>query len=408
MKILSIETSCDESAVAVLEFKKRDDHISVKVLGQELHSQVDMHREYGGVFPTIAKREHQKILPILTERLLRSLNLLDESETKNPFFKGFFDKNFDNLFKDILEKNKILYNVTKKLFDKKKITGIDYIAVTNGPGLAPALYVGVNFAKMLSYFSSYFNFNRIKVIPVNHLEGHIFSSFLSKDKLTLEKQKYPFLALLVSGGHTELVLSKGVNEYQKLGETLDDAAGEAFDKVARLLDLGFPGGPEISKQANFARKNNLKLEKSFPRPILKENNLNFSYSGLKTAVRVYVEKNPPTSIEDKAKIAREFEDVIIETLIEKTRKAIEKYNPVLVTLGGGVAANTFLRDNLKALVKKYSDENKKNISLLIPEQELSTDNAVMIAVSAFFNQKKATNDLKNLQAYSNLSIDSSK
>ena len=364
MKILSIETSCDETAVAILSFKEEsDEKISYVIESDELYSQIDLHQEYGGVYPTIAKREHQRILPQLIHNVLKDKNYL----------KNIDENVFTSEIKDLTKKHIGLSDDLEKYFEKTNVDDIDAIAVTFGPGLAPALWVGVTIAQTLS---SIWN---IPLIPVNHMEGHIFAAY-AKDGI-LFKPSYPTLSLLVSGGHTELVLTTVENNHKRIGQTLDDASGESFDKVARLLNLPYPGGPEISKLAKEAREKNITSEVVLPRPMLKDDSYNFSYSGLKTAVRTYVEKHPSLNEKQVLGLAREFEESVVETLVTKTLRSVEEYNPKTLIVGGGVSANSFLRETLTEKIKNYP-----SVNLFIPDHNLSTDNAVMIALAGYIHK----------------------
>ena len=335
MIILGIETSCDETAVSVVEAKGELSSLDFKVLGSAVHSQVDIHKEYGGVFPTLAKREHIKNMPLVLEQALKQANFSANGE--NP--------------------------------------GIDMIAVTVGPGLEPALWVDIKFAEELGKKWG------VAVIPANHMEGHIVSVLFNKTEES--KIEFPALALLISGGHTELVFLKSWLEKEKIGETQDDAVGEAFDKVARMLGLPYPGGPEISRLAEEARIKNIHSEKKLPRPMLHSKDFNFSFSGLKTAVLYYLRELPNISQSQKLAVAREFEDAVIETLISKTKSAILKYLPETLIIGGGVIANKALRENFLKLKADYQD-----LKILIPEKSLTTDNAVMIAAAGFIEYLK--------------------
>ena len=377
MRILAIETSCDETAIAVLEEQgARSKHArqslgdgggqeKFKILSNIVLSQIKIHKPFGGVVPNLAKREHQKNLPIVLKKALKE----------------------------------------SKISPKK----IDAIAVTYGPGLEPALWMGINFAQELA--KSW----KKPLIPVNHLEGHIYASWLpprsENPKSEIRNPKFPLLALIVSGGHTELVLMKKHLDYKILGETLDDAAGEAFDKVAKMLKLGYPGGPEISKLAKKYLPLSPLLSKErrlFPRPMINSADLNFSFSGLKTAVLYYLRDNPNVK---KNEIAYEFQQAVIDVLIKKTEKAIKKYGPKSLVVGGGVAANTALRHTLEALIKKHNlkiDNWKLKISLHLSPMWLTGDNATMIATAAHFRalhkKKKAFLKPEKIKAQGNLKL----
>jgi N6-L-threonylcarbamoyladenine synthase len=346
MIILGIETSCDETAISVVEALGDLSEPIFKVRSSVVHSQVKIHEEFGGVVPNLAKREHQKNLPLVLKQALTEANV-----------------------KDTLDE-------------------IDLIVVTIGPGLEPALWTGITFAEELG------NKYGKKVIGANHMLGHVAS--VLPEKGSEFKLSFPLLALLISGGHTELVVLKNWKEKEKIGETLDDAVGEAFDKVARMLGAPYPGGPEISRLAEEARNKNIKLETKFPRPMIHSKDLNFSFSGLKTAVLYYLQKNNADS-ETKQKVAREFEDAVIETLLTKTKSAIEQYSPKTLIIGGGVIANKMLRAEFLSLAK----ENQE-MEILMPEKSLTTDNATMIAVAGFIEYLSGDN-LK-LEAKGNLEI----
>ena len=252
MKILAIETSCDDTGIAILEIKGNKNP-SFNVLSNIIASQIEVHKQYGGVFPAVAKREHQKnILPSFTKALKESKLLkpikINIENTKLEFVKKILEREPE------LEKKLIPF------LKKYKKPDIDLISVTNGPGLEPCLWVGVNFAKALSYFWN------IPVVPVNHVESHILVNFLNQSKI-----KFPAISLVVSGGHTQIILVKKIGKYEILGETRDDAAGECFDKCAKILGLGYPGGPIISKLAE-----NIKSERKFPLLMIKCKN---SFSG---------------------------------------------------------------------------------------------------------------------------------
>ncbi|MFA6524120.1 MAG: tRNA (adenosine(37)-N6)-threonylcarbamoyltransferase complex transferase subunit TsaD [Candidatus Paceibacterota bacterium] len=343
MKILSIETSCDETGISVLEIKGGKKPV-FEILANSLNSQIKIHAPFGGVFPMLAKREHIKNLPILLERTLKKakLNKPDPIRSKDPL-RALATSN-----------------------------GINLIAVTSGPGLEPALWTGIVFAKELSK-----KWN-VPVIPINHMEGHILSVFgKNKGKFQIPKINFPILSLLVSGGHTELVLSKDWMKYKIIGETLDDAAGEAFDKVARMLELPYPGGPEISRLAEQERKTKKIPNFSLPRPMIYTKNFDFSFSGLKTAVLYLIRKIGKLDDKIKKEIACEFENAVVETLVHKTKKAIEKYNIKTVIVAGGVSSNKHLRKEIKKMIGS-------NQTLIFPEKNLSTDNSIMIGIVGYF------------------------
>jgi N6-L-threonylcarbamoyladenine synthase len=345
MVILGIETSCDETALCLLEVQDS----KYRVLANIVHSQIELHKEYGGVFPMLAKREHIKNLPIIYTEVLKKAGI-DEGK-------------------------------------------INSIAVTQGPGLEPALWTGITFAKELSEKL------KIPLIPVNHMEGHIVSTLIEKidnEFRPLKSINLPALALLISGGHTELVKVESIGSYEILGSTVDDAVGEAFDKVARMLQLPYPGGPEISKLAEFARTENTEKKITLPRPMLHSKNLNFSFSGLKTSVLYTLKEigNPtPDQIKD---IAREFEDSVTEVLISKTQEAIEEYGPQTLIIGGGVVANKHIRASFEQLAESH------NIPLYMPISGLTGDNALMIAIAGSLNTTKPSEE--GFVAKGNLSL----
>ncbi|GMU96753.1 tRNA (adenosine(37)-N6)-threonylcarbamoyltransferase complex transferase subunit TsaD [Ignavibacterium album] len=310
MIILGIETSCDETSVAVI---KND------LLAANLISSQYFHKNYGGVVPELSSRAHLQII--------------------NP------------LVKSALEKSSI------------QLDDIDIISATAGPGLIGALLVGLTYAKGLSL-----SLNK-KFVAVNHIEGHIFSGFLMK-----EKPEFPFICLVVSGGHTLLLLVKSFTEIYKLGSTVDDAAGEAFDKVSKLIGLGYPGGPKIQKAAEKGDPNRI----NFPIAELKEP-YNFSFSGLKTAVLRYVQQQGGIQKIDEQHIfdiAASFQSAVIKALIQKLKKAIGNFDVKSVSIVGGVAANSLLKEKAEQLSSKY------NLKLVIPSLEFCGDNAAMIAFRA--------------------------
>jgi len=344
MIILGIETSCDETAVSIVKAEGGLESLSFKVLGSAVNSQVKIHEQYGGVFPALAKREHIKNLPLVFQQALTSA--------------------------------------------RTKESEIEIIAVTVGPGLEPALWVGITFAEKLGKKWG------VLVVGVNHMEGHIASVLLNSK---LQALIFPVLALLISGGHTELIFLKSWTEKEKIGETQDDAVGEAFDKVARMLGLPYPGGPEISKLAEEAREKNISLETKFPRPMIHSKDFNFSFSGLKTAVLYFLRDEKETN---KLAVAREFEDAVIETLISKTKAAIKEYLPKTLIIGGGVIANKALRENFLNLKESYSE-----IEILIPEKSLTTDNATMIAAAGYIEYLRDKKLGGELKAQGNLKMD---
>jgi N6-L-threonylcarbamoyladenine synthase len=360
MIVLGIETSCDETALALIETRMNSGVFECRIISSLIHSQAELHSPYGGVFPTLAKREHEKYLPILLEKI----------------------------------------TVDAKAHGIKK-DQINAIAVTEGPGLEPALWSGIVFSEQLSKELN------VPVIPVNHMEGHVVGSLLKSDIAngewqTLKSLPAPALALLISGGHTELVSVNGnienKLEYKIIGQTKDDAVGEAFDKVARLLGLPYPGGPHISNLAHEAREKNIVSPVKLPRPMIHSKDMDFSFSGLKTAVLYAVRdqekitsmNNETTassgasvsfSNEFKLGIAREFEESITETLDTKLRKATEETGAQSVIIGGGVAANAYLRAQFEKTTDEYG------VTLFLPSKHISGDNALMIALAGALANK---------------------
>lgn len=407
MRILAIETSCDESAIAIAEFSGTRKHPHILVRANIVSSQVALHAKFGGVVPNLAKREHQKnLVPILLKALKESR--LSEAKIKKQELRTA--KPLDSKFlilDSILEREPELLKRYKKHIAPLQKPNIDAIAVTYGPGLAPSLWVGVNFARALSYIWG------IPLIPTNHMAGHLYSALLqqnrvkstkhearnSKQKLKFKIQNdfgFPALALLVSGGHTELVLMRGYGKYKIIGETLDDAAGEAFDKVARLLGLGYPGGPEISALAEKCQVSSSKFQVVLPRPMLNSKDYNFSFSGLKTAV-LYLLRDHPKLLRSKigkAAVAKEFQNAVVDVLVAKTIRAAKEYKVKTILLGGGVAANHPLRKKLQDAAR----ENLFHVSCFIPHASLTGDNALMIALAAFFEKKKICVNYTQLSA----------
>jgi len=308
MKILGIETSCDETAAAVVEDGE-------KILSNQVASQVEIHARYGGIVPEVASRQHiLAIIPVIRQAMADA------------------DVNWSDL---------------------------NGIAVTAGPGLAGSLLIGVNTAKAISMARS------IPVTGVNHLEGHIYANWLNRNNSDLSPV-FPLLSLIVSGGHTDLALMKEHGNYILLGRTRDDAAGEAFDKAARILDLGYPGGPAI-QLASESGTDSIQL----PRAWLKGSN-DFSFSGIKTALLRLVEGG---KIPDKADAAASFQAAVVEVLVTKTIAAAREYGVRQIVLAGGVAANSLLRERLA---------KDSPLPVLIPDLELCTDNAAMIAACGYF------------------------
>ncbi len=384
MRILAIETSCDETSIAIAEFNLR----KVRVFSHIVLSQIPVHKKFGGVVPNLAKREHQKNLVPILLRALREAGFFEKSNIKNQ--KSNLQIKIKKLER-ILEREQDLFARIREYVMPLAPPKIDAIAVTCGPGLAPALWVGVNFAKALAYLWGK------PLVPINHMAGHLYSAFLQKSgelpatSYQLPAIKFPALALLVSGGHTELVLMRGHGKFKILGETLDDAAGEAFDKVARILGLKYPGGPKISRCSELSKSDfhNSKVglrRVRLPRPMINTKDYNFSFSGLKTAVlylvRDLAKKYSLRQI--RPAIAKEFQDAVVEVLIKKTVRAAKEYKVKTILLGGGVAANKELR---KQLAEKLRNELPEAMCW-IPEATLAGDNALMIAMAAYFTGKK--------------------
>lgn len=343
--ILSIETSCDETAMALVRCSGTLKSPKFEVLKNIVSSQIAIHRPFGGVVPNLAKREHLKNLPKIFKQLLGSKA-------------------------------------------KSEMAKVDYVAVTVGPGLEPALWTGINFAQELKK-----KYGSV-VIGANHMEGHLYSGLLPTGKKIKtagnSKVQFPAIALVVSGGHTMLLHMTALNKWTKLGETLDDAAGEAFDKVARILGLPYPGGPEIQKTA---AKGNPEAVK-FPRPMLNKKNYEFSFSGLKTSVLYFLRDNPSFN---KADIAASFQRASIDVLTKKTIRAAEEFNVKTVLLCGGVSANKPLQESLR------TETGKRKIKFLVPDFEYNTDNAAMIAVAGFMSILSRKKKLL-MEAQGNLTI----
>lgn len=333
MRVLAIETSCDETGVAVVEAEQVSNGVlRFETLGAALLSQAEKHAEFGGVYPTLAKREHIQNLPILLKQAL------DAVEQRNISFSD-----------------------------------IDAVAVTSGPGLEPALWAGIEFAKDLAEKADK------PLFPVNHMEGHVISSLVKDSQL--DNTSFPILALLISGGHTELVLMREWFQYEKIGETLDDAAGEALDKIARMLGLPYPGGPHISRLAAIAGEAKKRGPFTLPRPMLKSNNCDFSFSGLKTAALYAIrDRGGVESMNERniADFALELENAVVDVLVNKTRRALTQSNAKTFVIGGGVAASTRIRKELSALVNTEFVKTE----MRLPELSITGDNAIMIAQAA--------------------------
>lgn len=327
MKVLSIETSCDETAAAIVEWSGRQ----ATVLANTVSSQASLHAKWGGVVPDLASREHIKnIVPVIQETMERA---------------------------------------------KLSPADIDLLAVTEGPGLMPTLVIGVTAAKTLSFI-----WNK-PLVGVQHLEGHVYANLLREGA----ELRFPLLALVVSGGHTELVLMQDHFQYEILGETQDDAAGEAFDKVAKLLGLTYPGGPEVAKRADAFRESHtasdiLSLTEKFPRPMLTADNFDFSFSGLKTSVLYSLKKESPETLQNEdfvASMCHAFQEAVVDVLVGKTKKALALYSPETFVIAGGVSANVRLRNQLRNLI----DTEFPQTQFLTPEFTYSLDNAAMIGVA---------------------------
>jgi N6-L-threonylcarbamoyladenine synthase len=360
MKILGIETSCDETALSLLDVSGSDNNPKFNVINTALFSQIELHKEYGGVYPSLAKREHAKNLIPLLDQMFEGFAIKKES------LEELAAEQLKTL-EEIFSREPELLEAFLKYIPTIEKPDIDMIAVTYGPGLEPALWVGINFARALSYIW------QIPVMPTNHMEGHIVS--VLKD--TNDEIEFPMISLLISGGHTELILIKNWGDYEIIGKTLDDAVGEAFDKVARLMDLEYPGGPKVSKLAEEARSENLNNEEvKLPRPMLNSGDYNFSFSGIKTAVLYMIQKmQADNSFDEETKkaVALEFENAVTEVLFKKTSKAIEEFGAKRLIIGGGVIANKHIRETFSKLDTEVS----------VPEFELATDNAVMIAMAGY-------------------------
>ncbi len=391
MRIVAIETSCDETAIAILECQGDERAAEFTILGNTLLSQIEIHKPYGGVFPQLAKREHAKNLVPILEAALEEAELLHEDVQ-------VIDEAMRATISEILAREP---GLTESFFDfasECEPPEIDAIAVTSGPGLEPALWVGINFAKALSLLWSK------PLVAVNHMEGHVLAALASRRQeqeavLEIKGVTMPVLALLISGGHTELVVMKEWLQYELVGATRDDAVGEAFDKVARMLDLPYPGGPEVSRLAETARAAN-SGERPFtlPRPMHDSLTCDFSFAGLKTAVLYLLKDNPDIDEKDKTHVAHEFENAVADVLWKKTALALDQTNAKTLVIGGGVSANTHIRRVFTEKIAQYAD-----VSLRIPTASLTTDNAIMIALAGFYRASRKE-FVTDITASGNLSL----
>ena len=338
MRLLAVESSCDETSVAVLQLE--DGRFSL--LCHQISSQIEQHRPFGGVVPELATRQHLLRLDPMVEEALSltgcSLNELD----------GF--------------------------------------AVTRGPGLASSLLIGLSYIKGLAFASGK------PWIGVNHLEGHLYSPFLEAGTAPV----FPHLGLIVSGGHTQLVAVRAVGHYERLGSTLDDAAGEAFDKVAKMLGLPYPGGPQLEVLAGKGNPQAFDL----PRSMMESGDLNFSFSGLKTAVRVLLEKNPgiPDSPQGLADLSASFQAAVIEVLVSKTQKAARMHGLKVFTISGGVSCNKALREAMAQMAVK------EGLTLHVASPVLSTDNAAMIGAAGLLRLAAGERSASELDVDPNLRL----
>jgi N6-L-threonylcarbamoyladenine synthase len=336
MRVLAIETSCDDTGAAVISDGR-------KILSNVVSSQIPIHQKYGGVVPELASRRHvESIVPIVKEALEMAELTLSE---------------------------------------------IDGIAVTQGPGLVGSLLVGLSFAKSLSFATG------LPLVGVNHIEAHLSAIFLEE-----KPPRFPFIGLVVSGGHTSLFRVDGFGKYRRLGQTRDDAAGEAFDKVAKLLGLGYPGGPIIDELSKMGNPKAIR----FPRPSLGKNSLDFSFSGIKTAVVNYVKSHPAASegyseahIPD---IVASFQEAVVEVLVKKTLQAAQHEQLKRVVLSGGVAANRLLREKMK------EEASRQKLRVYIPSPSFCTDNAAMVGVVGYEYLKRGIRADLSLNAFSNLPL----
>ncbi|MFH0852137.1 MAG: tRNA (adenosine(37)-N6)-threonylcarbamoyltransferase complex transferase subunit TsaD [bacterium] len=428
MRILAIETSCDETGIAILEADKNGDF---RILSNIVSSQIKIHAPFGGVVPMLAKREHQKnLVPILIRALKESKMLLPEQASRqtasaskaikeNPSTR-LLARSGSKIEEILIREPELLKKLLPflKKYEKPKI---DLLAVTNGPGLEPALWVGVNFAKALASVWD------LPVMPVNHVEAHVIANWLSCSVIPAkarpndtvgqagiqtnaphpplkirggEGELFPIISLVVSGGHTQLILMRDFGKYEILGETRDDAAGEAFDKLAKMLNLGYPGGPIVAK---FAAKFNaphppLKIRGGapsllqregwgefnvrLPRPMLNSGDYDFSFSGLKTAALYFTKTLDKKTLKKLTPaICAEFQQAAIDVLVSKTIRAAKEFGAKTILLSGGVASNDLLRETLQRETEKMIIDKLKT-DFHVPPKEFCTDNAAMIALTA--------------------------
>jgi len=339
IRILGIETSCDETAVAIYEGTKTGEG---RILADQISSQVNIHAQFGGVVPEIASREHLAVLPGMVESMMQ--------ETKFCWFD------------------------------------IDAIAVTAGPGLMGALLVGTSFARAAGLV------NNIPLIPIHHLEGHFLAAGLEKDL-----PSFPFIILLVSGGHTMLIRVEAIGCYRILGQSLDDAAGECFDKTARLIGLGYPGGPAIERLARNGDPDRFSL----PRPLLRRDDVNFSFSGLKTAVMHTVKKliAQKASQDWKQDLAASFQEAVADVLTSKTVRACHQQKISHLIIAGGVAANSRIRESLRIAA------GEQGLNIILPSPKYCTDNAAMIAYAGFQRKRLGISEIQTWDARARWPLD---
>lgn len=337
MLILGIETSCDETSASVIEVNEGQIEVKTNIVS----SQIEKHAPFGGVVPSLAAREHVKNLPYVLKKALGGLNM----------------------------------------------ERVDLIAVTSGPGLISSLLVGTTFAKTLAY-----KYQK-PIISINHMEGHIYSNWLKPAGKFSKERIFPALCLVVSGGHTQLTLMASHGKFRTIGQTVDDAAGEAFDKIARILELGYPGGPVIQIEAEKIETRDKGQEIKLPRPMANSKNYNFSFAGLKTAVlykvRELTKKYPLEKI--RSEMAHEAQKAIVDVLIQKTVRAAKEFKIKSIMLSGGVSANESLRQRLIEVGKKLK------IMAFVPDPEYTTDNAAMIAAAGYMKFKKENLKRKKLR-----------